>query len=682
MTEPPSLARLFAPKTIAVVGASAQPHKAGYQLLAALLPFEGKIFPVNPRGGTILGLPSYPSLAAIGKSVDFIALAVPQVQAPRVLEEAVAIGAGAALIVSGGFGETGPDGAKLQDEIVAICRAGGIRLLGPNTSGFIVPQRKLFATFLPTVAAIKPGAIGIVAQSGGINVTLAFMAHDQGLGISYAVGMGNAAEVKISEVIAHIANDSATKVLIMHIEGQPDGRRLFETVRGITERVPVVALPVGRADLGAFAQSHTGNLIGDNRLARAALHQAGAVIVDSLTDAIDAAYALSHKRLAPKARPGIGILTGQAGPGLLMTDCLKTAGIELPELGSATVRKIEGLLPPLTYMRNPVDTGRPSESFGAVLDAVVNDPAIDAVITFSLYEPAGMDPVKQVGDVFRKTQKPILFGTGGTPVSIAPVVEPLRALGLPCFTVPDRMARAGAALALDAIARFRIGGARSMPSHARGSLPIGPIDEHRAKAFVETFGIATPKRAVCMSHADALTAFERLGPRVVAKVLDPAILHKTEVGGVQLGIASSDSMARALDRIDAIPGRTPARRYLIETEAPPGIELILGALNDASYGACVVVGLGGIAAEAMLDVAMRLAPLDAADAEEMLDSLRGRALLGGFRGAAPPDRAKLVAAIVALGQLIVAHPEIKELDLNPVRANAGGVIALDAVILR
>ncbi len=677
---PVPLTRLFDPVSVAVVGASADPDKPGYQMVKALAGFDGEVYPVNPRAETILGRRVYPALADIPGTVDLVAVVVPPGPSIEVLGEAAAIGAGAALMVSGGFAETGDAGRALQDEAVAVCHAGGVRLLGPNTSGFMAPARKLFCTFMPGIAELAPGGVAIVAQSGGINISLTLLAHAEGLGLSLAVGLGNAANVGLADVVDHLAGDDATRVIVLHLEGVPDGRRLFDAIGRASARKPVVALPVGRADLGGFAESHTGNLMGRFALTQAALAQAGAVVVETSIDAIDAAHALSRIRLSPAPNPGVGVLTGQAGPGLQMTDALRHAGIAVPELAPATVARIAEQLPPLTYMRNPVDTGRPSETFGTVLRAMADDPAIDALLVWALLEGDLIDPARLADDVRDDSDVPVVFGTGSTPAILDPVLAALRAAGVPGFPSPDRAARAMCALAADAKAAWRRQSAETGAAHARRHPVVaGPFDEDAAKNLVEAHGLATPQRRASATHDEAIEAFRALGPPVVVKVLDPGIAHKTEAGGVHVGIRTEADFGRALAAIDAIPG---ARwRYLVEEMAPEGVDLIIGGTNDPSDGATVLVGVGGTAAEAIGDTAVRLAPLAAAEASGMLDELAGSALLGGWRGAPPVDRDAVVEAIVTVGALMTAHPEIRELDLNPVRCYPDGILVLDALVV-
>jgi len=592
------------------------------------------------------------------------------------------------LAVSGGFAEADGEGAKLQEEAAALCRDAGLRILGPNTSGFVRPRTRCAASFAPGVEQIPAGPVAVVAQSGGVNLVLAFLVHRLGLGLSLAVGLGNAVDVDAADVLEHLAGDADTKAIALHLEGVRDGRKLFDALRRVTPRKPVVAVTPGRADIGAFARSHTGNLIGawDRRVA--ALRQAGVVVVDTTDEAADAVAALARGRIAPKPDPGIGILTGQAGPGLLIVDRLKAAGVNVPELAPESLRRIESLLPPLTFLRNPVDTGRPSPSFPAVLRAIADDPGVDAVAVFALHEPAALDPVAILaplskGDASSASggiRKPLLFATTGLPESIAPTLTALTEGGIPAFGSPERLATAARALAEDARlawrARRAVASAPQTPP-ARATLEP-PFDEAKSKALVAAYGIPVPAGVACRTHAEALAAFAALRKPVVAKILAAEVAHKTEADGVKVGIDSTAALQAALAELDAIPLSGP-RSYLIEEMVPAGVELIAGAVRDPSFGPVVLVGLGGTAAEALQDTAVRLAPLSEDDALDMLDELRGRRLLDGWRGAPPVDRRAIARAIVALGRVLLEHPELAEIEINPLRATSGGVLALDAL---
>ena len=679
------LSPLFEPCTIAVVGASASPDKAGYAMLRSLRSFPGSLFPINPRATEIGGFAAYPRVSEVPDNVDLAVLTVPPQAVPPALRDCAEAGVRAAVICSGGMGESGAAGAVLQEEALTVIREAGIRVLGPNTSGYINPAAGACASFVPGVPEIQPGALAVVAQSGGVNHALTFQAQNEGLGVRLAVGLGNAMDVTAADVLDYLADDEGTRAILLHIEGVPDGRRLYEALERTTERKPVAALKIGRADIGEFARSHTGALTGSWRLARSALAQAGAVVVEDTVELLDAARALAANRLPPKAKPGVAVISGQAGPALIIADALRTAGVDLPELQAQTVERLGELLPPLTYQRNPVDTGRPGESFTAVLAAVGEDPAIDALAVYGLHEPGALDPVASLEGMRARTDAPTLFITGGLQKELAPTMSALEAAGVPVYLAPERGARAVRALAADARAAYRRGHRKELAPTALpplGSEPLGsePLDEAAAKDLLDAVGIRTPRRRACATRDEAHLAWMDLGRRVVVKVLDPALTHKSDIGGVHVGIDSPETLDIALDAIDRLRTRDQAR-YLVEEMAAPGIELILGGTRDPSFGPTVLLGLGGVTAEAIGDVALRLAPLSAGDAEEMIDELSGKKLLEGFRGQPAADRAELVEMLITVSRLLVAHPEITELDINPVRGTADGLVALDALIL-
>jgi acyl-CoA synthetase (NDP forming) len=688
-----SLQRLFAPRSIAVVGASTAPDKAGHQLLRNLATFPGPAYAINPTAKEILGRPCHATLGAIGTPVDLVALCVPAAACAGALRDAAACGAGAALIVGGGFGETGTvEGRARQDEILSICRKAGIRLLGPNTAGFGNLSRDIAASFWAGLNALPRGNISIVAQSSGVSVILATQLQNLGYGVNLSVGLGNSIDVTPADVIDYLAEDDATAAIALYFEGVTDGRRMCDAIRRAVPRKPIVALTIGRADIGTFARSHTGNMVGSYALKRAALRQAGAVVADSTNDLVDAVIALSLGRIPPSRDPGVGMLTGQGGAGLLMLDELRANGISVPAFAPATLAAIQAQLPPMTYMRNPVDTARPTASFGKVLAAVADDPGVDAVSVYLLRE-AGIDIGGLICGAKASCSKPLIVGSGGLAEDLAVDFAALRHLGVPAYATPERAAKAMRALVEDsrgrhALARQRQNTCPEAADNQRGSdqsadaNPPGtePLDEAAAKLFLNSYGIVTPRAMVCATHDQARCALRTFGGPVVVKVLNPRILHKTEVGGVFLNVRSEAELISALDRIDRIEAPTPSR-YLLEAMAPPGVDLIVGGLNDASFGPTVMVGMGGILAQAIKDTTPRLAPLSRDDALEMLGSLRTAILLDGWRGAPAVDKVALADAIVRVGKLMAEHPEIAELDINPLRALPEGCMALDAVIV-
>ena len=638
------------------------------------------------------------------------------------MREAAACGAGAALIVGGGFGETGTaEGKARQAEILSICRTSGIRLLGPNTAGFGNLSRDIAASFWAGLNALPKGNISVVAQSSGVSIIIATQLQKLGYGVNLSVGLGNSIDVTPADVIDYLADDDNTAAIALHFEGIADGRHLCEAIRHAVPRKPVVALTIGRTDIGTFARSHTGNMVGSYALKRAALRQAGAVVADSTNDLVDAVIALSQARIAPRRDPGVGMVTGQGGAGLLMLDELRANGVAVPAFAPETLATIRALLPPMTYMRNPVDTARPGASFGKVLAAVADDPGVDAVV--GLRAARGRHRHRRPGRCresgLRETpdrrQRRLCRRSG------CGILPALRRLGVPAYASPERAAKAmtrpgggcarascspaaggsGRATACARAGPRRAGPRRAGPRRA-GPRPLAPValgpaalapaalasvalgpgalDEAAAKALLRRYGLRVPLGVVCATRQAALDALATLPLPVVVKVLNPAIVHKTDVGGVFLNVRTATELTAALDAIDRIPAPVPSQ-YLIEETAQPGVELIVGGLNDASFGPTVMVGMGGVLAQAIKDTALRLAPLGRDDALEMLASLKSAVVLDGWRGAPPVDKAALADAIVGVGRMMAEHPEIAELDINPLRALTDGCVALDAVVV-
>ncbi|CAL8476928.1 acetate--CoA ligase family protein [Caballeronia sp. S22] len=675
-----NLRRLLSPRSIAVVGASSDPSKAGSQALKSLSNFPGTLVAVNPREREVQGFPCYPTLAALPEPVDLAIFAIPAQHCVKAAEEAAAAGVGGIFIISGGFSEIGGAGVHLQEQLARICSQTGLRLLGPNTSGFINPHQACVASFVPGVDRLRKGKIAVVAQSGGVNLTLSFLIHRLGAGLSLAVGLGNAVDVGTSDVVRMLADDPNTDAIALHLEGVPRGRELFDLLRDVTRRKPTVALIAGKSDIGEFAVSHTGNLMGSHQRTVAALTQAGVVVVDSTDALAEAAVVLSQGRLPAKANSGVALVTGQAGPGLLIVDGLKAAGLHVPEFTHETVDRLRTLLPPMTYVKNPVDTGRPGSNFPDVVASVANDEKIDAVLVFALSEPSVLDPLAALQPALAQTRKSILFGTLGMPEDVEPALNALAKSGIPAVTGPERLAKAAAALVSDSNAQSRL--SRPRLNHARQSnkRTASPFNEDSAKQLLTRYGVDSPNRRLCADRDEAFTAFHDLRQPVVVKIVATDIAHKTEAGGVFLNVSNEASLTAALDAIALIPTSTPAQ-VLIEEMAPPGVELIVGGVRDPSWGPCVVVGLGGVMAEALADSAVRLAPIDDMDAAEMLSELRGRQLLDGFRGLPRCDRAAIGRVIIAVGNILLDHPDISELEINPLRVSGTSALALDALIL-
>ncbi len=664
-----SLDALFEPRGIAVVGASRDPAKLGAVMARSLGAFPGRLAPVNPRDETM-----YPSVTAAAQDgpVDLAVLCIPAAACAAALADAAAAGARAAVVSGGGFAEAGPEGARHPAALAEVAGPTGIRVLGPNTSGFLVPRARLVASFVPGGADVAAGRVGIVAASGGINHALAFLLAGAGHGVSVAVGIGNAVDVDAPAVLEYLTDDPDTGAIALHVESVADGPRLQAAVAKASTVKPVVALVVGRHDVAAFAQSHTDALATSWRTTRAALRQAGAVLVDSERELVDAVGALSLVRL-PAGASGVGVLTAQAGPGLLLDD-LRGRGVAVPELGEPTLARVGALLPPLTYQRNPIDTGRPGPGFAGVLGAVADDPEVDLVALYALHEPDAVDLVDAVDRVAGAV--PFVVGIGGTGPEPAAVRRALVERGVPAVADPTGVAVAVGALLDDAAARTP---ERPLIPRQHRQPPEpgpGPWDEAAAKAVVDGLGVATPPRRVCPDRATAHRALAELGGPVAVKLLDAEVLHKTELGGVRLGVRTAIELDTAIDSLMAIG----AERVLVEAMAPDGVDLVVGARRDLVFGPVVLVGLGGTMAEALADVAVRVAPVAADQAGAMVDELAGRALLDGWRGRPVLDRDALGAFVAALGELLLTQLHLSDVEVNPLRVTADGLVALDAAI--
>ncbi|PWJ54151.1 acetyltransferase [Quadrisphaera granulorum] len=696
---------LFAPRGVVVVGASGDPTKLGGAMAVALSAGERPVGLVNARGAAGTRTTVAEAAADVidaGGVPDLAVLCVPAAACADAAAACAEAGVSALLVCSGGFGESGPEGAEHERRLLEVVRSTGLRLLGPNTSGYFVPGARLRASFVPDAAQVLPGHVAVVAASGGLNHALSFALQRSGEGVALGVGIGAGVDVTAADVLDHLAATAESghgpvrteaspgaRSVALHLETVPDGPALLYAVHRVSRHLPVVALVVGENDIGGFAASHTGALATSWRTTRALLRQAGAVVVDREDDLLTAASALARGRLRP-GDAGVGLVTAQAGPGLLVADALHRAGVSLPELSPTTRERLGELLPPMTYQANPVDTGRPGPQHRDVVAAVAADPAISAVGVYALAEP--------VVDLPRAIAEADLGGTvavvglDGTSGEVDRARAAGHAAGLPVAVGPGALATALTALVHDARAQAALHRDETPTAMLAAAEPAvvpvveaGPWDEARAKDLLGQLGIATPPRRVCHSRSEAHAALADLAPlgdggRVVVKVSDAAILHKSDVGGVHVGVRDGAGLDVALDALARL-GDQPC---LVEAMAAPGVDLVVGARRDPVFGPVVVLGAGGIATEVLADVAIAAADpalLTRAQLLALPDQLRTRALLDGHRGAPAVDREQLADVLAALAALLASNPALEEVEVNPLRATADGLLALDAVIV-
>ena len=670
-----NLSPLFEPAGIVVVGASASPGKLGAAMAESLAAYPSPVALVNSRNADGSMYSSVADAAAASPvPLDLAVLCVPAAATAQSLRECAASGVKAALVCAGGFAEAGEVGAENERQLVEAIKDTGIRLLGPNTSGFFVPDRSLRASFVPGVAALTDGSVAVVAASGGVNHVLAFHLDKAGVGVSLGIGIGAGIDITAPEVLDYLITHEPTKAVALHLENVADGPALLDAVRRITARKPLVALVVGQNDVSEFAQSHTGALATSWRTTRAALKQAGAVLVDDEVQLVQAASALTGQRLKPSASPGVGLITGQAGPGLLIADALHSAGVGVPRLSAETQAAIGNLLPPLTFQANPVDTGRPGPGYDRIVSAVASDPSVDLLAVYGLTEPIADLPASIAASGITGSL-PVLVGVDGPDSDVDRSRKSARDLGLPLLSGPTALARGLVALVEDARTQFQ----RHDSPAAFGAFPDiqGPWDEIRCKELLGALGIATPPRRRCADRPAGQQALTDLGAPVAVKLVDAGILHKTDIGGVHLGITSAESLHDALDSLQA----AGATEFLVESMAPHGVDLIVGARRDPVFGPVIVLGLGGTAAEAFADVAIRTVPLSERAAAAMAEDLQAKDLLKGFRNGPVLDPAELAGILVRLGGALLSDDGIAEVEINPLRLTSAGLIALDAVVI-
>jgi acetyltransferase len=398
------------------------------------------------------------------------------------------------------------------------------------------------------------------------------------------------------------------------------------------------------------------------------------VVVDDERALLDAVTGLAVRRLAPHPRPGVGLVTGQAGPGLLIMDALKSTGVDVPELTPNTQEQLRELLPPMTFQANPVDTGRPDHAFPQVLATVAADPGIDLIAIYGLTEPDVIDLPSAAVAAGLPQALAAVIGVGGPAGDVRRTVAAAEASGIPALTSPTALATAIRAMVQDSSGQYR---QHIPPLTSTRSWTAGPWDEDEAKSLLDNWGITTPDRSRYHDRDSALTALETLATPVAVKLLDATVLHKTEIGGVHLGVRTAEELAVALDKLENIG----AKRFLVETMAPSGVDLVVGVRRDPVFGPVALVGLGGTAAEAYGDVAIRSLPAGTAELATMVDDLQAAPLVDGWRGGPVLNRADLTAVITALSDALLSAPNVDEIEINPLRLTSNGLIALDAVII-
>lgn len=675
---------LLEPRRVALVGASATPGKLGHLLLqnlrSSLAGFRGEVVPIHPNLDRIGDLPAFASLTSVSYPIDLAIIATPADSVPTVMEDCAAAGVPVAVVLTGGFAETGEDGAALQRRVSAIASAGGVRLIGPNCFGVIAPAQGLNASL--AMGMPSEGGIALFTQSGAYGMAAFNRSREERIGFSSVVACGNKADLDECDFLEAFGDDPATRVIAMLVESIADGRRFFEIACEVTRKKPVIVLKTGRGAAGQrAAASHTAALATDTAITVAALRQAGIHVVEDGLTLLDLAAALD--RQPPLAGRRVGIITNSGGTGVELADLLEARGLEVPILSEALQSSLRAIVPAHGSAANPIDVTtdwqRFGEMYGASLRALLASDEVDAVVPVLLQRSAMSSQVTErvIAEVEAAraagSQKPVHVCWVALQEADGNRARLLDA-GIACHAWPARTAQMLALTTMPPAARM----SRADTEITRPSgVPVqgGWLGSAQVFNLLDDAGVPVARWALAGSREQAITAAERLGARVVMKAERPDLIHKSDAGGVAVGLDTPERVAAAYDDMARRLGTTDV---LVQEQASAGLELFVGARRDKSFGPMVMVGLGGIWVEALKDVALRLAPVDAAGAYAMLEELKGYALLAGSRGHPGADIDALSELVARLSAFIAAADWVEEMDINPVIANADGLVAVDA----
>jgi acetyl coenzyme A synthetase (ADP forming)-like protein len=677
------------PASVAVVGASRRPGAVGSAVLDNLLRsgFDGPVFPVNPHADEIRSVRAYPSVAELPETPELAVIAVPAASVPAVARDCAVRGVRALLVLSAGFAEAGPDGVRLQDELMAICRAAGMRLAGPNCLGALGARRPIDATFVPHAA--PPGRVALLSQSGGVGLALIEQAATLGLGLSSFVSIGNRPDISANDLLEYWEQDDRTDVVLLYLESFGNPRNFVRIARRLARRKPIVALRAGRSSAGArAAASHTGALVaGSNAGIEALLQQAGVISAETLGELFDVGALIASQALPGGRR--VAILTNSGGPAILCADACEAHGLELPELSPTLRERLANALPEHASTRNPVDmlAAAGADDFRAALSALADSEEVDAVV--ALFTPALSATADEVhaaiDEVSREVRVPVLS------VCFGAHADASGPGGAAAFAFPESAARALAAAVR--LAEWRAAPASEPPSFAdarradaaellASAAGTGErwLEDREVERLLEAWGLPLVESVRAAGPAAAGRAAAELGGAVVLKAAGEGIVHKTDLGAVETGLVGEEAVrraARAMSRRLRRRGLPPSD-FLVQRQVSGGVEMLAGITLDPLLGPLVACAAGGTAVELLGDAAIRLAPLGEHDAREMVRSLSMFPLLDGYRGARPRDVAALEDLLTRLGALAAAHPEVIELDCNPVMVLERGAVVVDA----
>ncbi|MCI0713337.1 MAG: acetate--CoA ligase family protein [Chloroflexi bacterium] len=674
----------FRPQGVAIVGASRDPFKLGYGVVRNLVNhhYDGGIYPINPRADEILGHKCYNTVFDVPDPVDLAVLVVP---APAVEEEllrCVERGISHVTVVSGGFREVGPEGVVREERLKQICAEHDIALLGPNCIGTIDTHTPFNSTFV--AGHPRPGDIGFISQSGAVTAAVIDWARGSGVGFSRMVSLGNQSGVNDVDMLNTLANDHNTHVITTYIEGVSDGQAFLHSASRISKQRPIIALKVGRSSAGAKAvTSHTGALAGTEAAYNAAFRRAGVLRASRLEEMLDWALAIAWQPL-PRGNC-VGVLTNAGGAGVMAVDALEAAGMELAPLTDATKNYLSQRLPPMASIQNPIDilAGSGPASYALCLDGLLSDETVDAVVVITApqdwFAPVSLAEV--IGEVSSSPlgrKKPVLAVIMGL-ASTSDATQVLHRRRVPNFAFPERIGSTLAAMWqrkqwLDSNSDTTDIGILPPPDDLKFS--PGWLPQEGVDALLAAYQIPCPPSAVLDTPDEAANFADSLGYPVVLKLLAGDVTHKTDIGGVRLNLLDWNAVYQVAEGLLNTPF-TGAKHLLVQKMITGGVEAIVGMVRDSQFGPLMMVGSGGTQVELIKDAAFELAPVTRKLAGEMIDRTTLSLLLQGYRGRPAADRESLVKIIERLSHIAVNHPEIAEIEINPLIVRDDGAYAVD-----
>ncbi len=691
------LKSFFNPQSIAIVGASRQKGKVGYEILTNLIAagYKGKIFPINPNADIIEGLKCYPDLESIGRIPELVIIVVPAKFVPDVMQQCAKVKAKSVIIITAGFKEVGKEGKLLEEQIIQIAKQAGIRVIGPNCLGVIAPVNKLNASFGGDLPA--EGVIGYVSQSGALLAAILDMANAQDIGFSKLISIGNKADIDELDVIKALGEDPDTKVIAGYLESITSGNEFVRQAELISHTKPILLIRAGSSAAGAkAASSHTGSLAGGEVAYESAFARAGIIRCSSIKRQFDYAQAMAFQPLPAGA--SIAVVTNAGGPGIMAADAIEANDLTFAKLTDETIKQLSANLPPASNLYNPIDILGDAlpDRYELALDIVYEDPNVDIILVLltpqAMTEPT--ESARAIVKIAHKNQaKPVLACFLGAK-KVEEGLKILRDGKIPCYDSLDSAVatikvmteyvrwrnRPKRVVKLFPVNRRKV--ENIIERHLRrGDRELGETD---SKDILQAYGFKTPEGSVANTPEQAVNIAEQIGFPVVLKIWSSEIVHKSDVGGVKLGLNSAEAVRDAFDlMMYRIPKKQPDANILgvlVEKMYKLGKEVILGMNRDPHFGPLMMFGMGGIMVEVLKDVSFYLAPLTAEEAKQMLISTKTYQILKGVRGQEGVDIDAIAEGLQRLSQLVTEFPQIQEMDINPYMVGPPGTtpIAVDA----